>query len=176
MDFRPTPIDGVVVVSSAAATDGRGAFVRLFDCDEFDAAGLASSFPQHSRSDNLRAGTLRGLHLQRSPHAEAKLVRCLRGRLWDVAADVRPDSPTFGCWFGIELSGDGRDGLYLPQGVAHGFVTLEDDTSLLYLISTPYVAEASVGIRWDDPTLGIDWPIEPAVLSDRDRSLPLLIV
>ena len=152
--------------------DARGLFARTFDEETFTAAGLETRFPQHSLSWNRKAGTLRGMHWQAAPHREVKVVRCVRGRLWDAIVDLRPDSPTRFEWFGVELSAANRLALYVPKGFAHGFVTLEDDTEVAYLISTPYAPDAARGARWDDPVFGIDWPRAPAVISERDASYP----
>lgn len=174
MIFRECAVAGAVVVEPPWHEDERGGFARLVDADAFAAAGLPRSYAQHSLSTNVRAGTLRGLHLQRHPHEEAKLVRCTRGAIFDVVADLRPDSPTFGAWAGVELrSGDGR-ALYVPPGCAHGFQTLEPDTHVLYLIDGPYVPEAATGVRWDDPTLAVTWPLPPGPMSSRDLALPPL--
>jgi dTDP-4-dehydrorhamnose 3,5-epimerase len=133
---------------------------------------LASAFVQSSVSFNSRRGTLRGLHYQAAPHGEAKLVRCTRGALFDVAVDLRDGSPTRGKWYGVELSAMNGRTLYIPAGCGHGFQTLADDTEVLYHMSTEYRADAARGIRWDDPTLDIAWPIAEPILSERDRALP----
>ncbi len=173
MNFRETPLPGVLVVESEPHADERGSFVRIWDEAELAQHGLASSPAQWSLSSNTRAGTLRGMHYQEAPHAEAKLVRCVRGALYDVALDLRPDSPTFKRWFAIELREGDAKALYIPEGFAHGFQTLEDDTEVLYAISVPYEASASRGVRWDDPAFGIEWPdAEPRVISERDRTYP----
>ena len=174
MRLVETPLDGVFVVESDKVVDDRGWLLRTFDADVFAARGLATSYVQTSTSFNLRAGTLRGLHLQRAPHSEAKLVRSGSGMLWDVAVDVRAGSPTRGRWWGILLEAHDGRALYIPEGVAHGFLTMTDDCAVTYQISAPYVAEAAAGIRWDDSDLAIEWPRSPTVLSDRDRSLPAL--
>lgn len=174
MRFTETAVVGAVVVESPWHEDDRGGFARLVDADLFAQHGLPAHYVQHSLSTNLRRGTLRGLHMQREPYAEAKLVRCVRGAMLDVVADVRRGSATFGAWTGVELrSGDAR-ALFVPPGCAHGFQTLEDDTHVLYLIDRPYEARATDGIRWDDPTLDIRWPLPPGPMSERDRALPLL--
>jgi len=173
MNFTETEIPGVLVVESELHGDERGAFVRIWDTAEFAERGLESRPMQWSLSSNTRAGTLRGMHYQEEPHAEAKLVRCVRGALYDVALDLRADSPTFKRWFAVELrAGDAR-ALYIPKGLAHGFQTLEDHTEVLYAISAPYEASASRGVRWDDPAYGIEWPeADSRVISERDRAWP----
>ena len=175
--FQPTDLSGVFVVEPELISDPRGLFGRTYCRREFDEVGLAFSPVQCSISSNLRNGTMRGLHYQTPPWEEDKLVRCTRGAAFDVAADVRPASPTFGKWAGVELTAENRRGLYLPAGVAHGFQTLMDATEMLYLVSAFYEPESQRGVRWDDPLLGIDWPISPpTVVSDRDRALPFLTV
>ena len=174
MRFTETAVDGALVVEPTWHEDERGGFARLVDADAFATQGLPAHYVQHSLSTNLRKGTLRGLHLQREPHAEAKVVRCVRGAVLDVVADLRPKSPTYAAWAGVELrAGDGR-ALFVPPGCAHGFQTLEDDTHVLYLIDRPYEESAAAGVRWDDPTLAIRWPLPPGPMSERDRALPLL--
>jgi dTDP-4-dehydrorhamnose 3,5-epimerase len=156
------------------ATDERGSFTTLFAADTFRAHGLDVRIAQTAVSRNRRRGTLRGLHYQIPPFAQAKLVRCCRGFIYDVVVDLRPESATVGRWFGMELSATAERMLYLPAGLAHGFLTLEDDTDVLYHLSAPRQASAEGGIRWDDPALAIAWPLEPAVISERDRAFPLL--
>lgn len=169
-----TPIDGLLVLEGSPSTDDRGSFLRTFDRQAFAAAGLVVDFPEHSLSTSDRRGTIRGLHLQRPPHGETKVVRCVRGRVWDVVADARPDSATRGRWHAVELDASGASAVYIAEGLLHGFQTLEDDSALLYLISTPYVAEAATGVRWDDPTFSIAWPGPPTAMSERDRRLPFV--
>lgn len=141
---------------------------------EFEAQGLESRLVQCSVSFNRHPGTLRGLHLQARPYGEAKLVRCTRGSVFDVIVDVRDDSPARGQWYGAVLSRDNHAMLYIPEGCAHGFQTLEADTELFYQMSEFHHPESATGFRWDDPSLDIAWPIREAILSDRDRNLPLL--
>jgi dTDP-4-dehydrorhamnose 3,5-epimerase len=172
MLFRPTPLAGAMVVAPQRHADQRGHFARSFCEDEFAAAGLPSSFPQHSVSFNARAGTLRGLHFQLPPHEEPKLVRCTRGAVWDAIIDLTPGSPSFGRWHAEELSAENGLALYIPPGFAHGFQALRDETELLYLIGTRFVPQAAAGLRWDDPQFGIPWPLPVSVISDRDRQLP----
>jgi dTDP-4-dehydrorhamnose 3,5-epimerase len=171
--LRETEIRGAFLVEPEPIADKRGFFTRIFDADEFMAHGLETQFPQWSISYNQRPGTLRGLHFQRAPYAEVKLVRCTRGSLHDVILDLRPDSSTFRRWTAMELSADNRLALYIPKGVAHGFQTLEPATEVTYAISTPYEASAAAGVRWDDPAFGIEWPkAEHRVLSETDRAWP----
>ena len=152
--------------------DARGFFLRTFCAGEFAAAGLDPAVAQCSLSFNSRRGTLRGMHYQAAPHAEAKLIRCVRGGIYDVIVDLRPASVTFRRHFAVELTRDNRRALYVPRGCAHGFQTLEDDTEVWYQMSVPHVPEASRGVRWDDPAFGITWPIASPVLHPRDAAYP----
>ncbi len=170
MIFRPTELPGCHVVEPERQVDERGFFARTFAVDEFAAHGLNPAVNQVSVSYNAKAGTLRGLHYQRAPHEEAKLVRCTRGRIFDVAVDLAARR-----WTAVELSEENGLGLYIPEGFAHGFVTLEPASEVLYLISTAYAPAASAGVRWDDPSLDIAWPtVGSLTISDRDRNLPTL--
>lgn len=173
MIFRPQDISGLFLVDLEPREDERGSFARTFCAEEFGAHGLATGMPQCSASYNRHRHSLRGMHFQRAPHGEAKLIRVVRGAVYDVALDLREDSPTFLKWRAFELrAGDGRQ-LYIPAGCAHGFQTLEDDTEMLYMISTPYRTEASAGYRFDDPAFGIAWPPAPErILSPRDLAFP----
>jgi dTDP-4-dehydrorhamnose 3,5-epimerase len=171
--FVATPIAGVHVVELERHEDERGFFARAWCRDELAAAGLTSDLSQCSLSRNLAAGTLRGMHLQRSPYEEAKLVRCTRGAIYDVAVDLRPGSPTHGRWFGAELDADSGRALYIPEGCAHGFQTLLPDSDVFYAISAPYAPDTAAGVRWDDPYFGIVWPAsEERILNSRDRFWP----
>jgi dTDP-4-dehydrorhamnose 3,5-epimerase len=172
MQFQPTALTNVWLVELEPICDQRGSFSRTFCVHEFSAHGLETNFPQHSVSMSARRGTLRGLHYQREPYGEAKVVRCLRGTIWDVIVDIRPGSPTFRRWQGIELSGDNGRQLYVPKGVAHGYQTLTDDVEVNYMISNFYVAEAAAGLRYDDPAFRIEWPLPISVISDKDRRWP----
>jgi dTDP-4-dehydrorhamnose 3,5-epimerase len=175
LSFRPTELSEVVLVEPKVVVDERGLFTRTWCAAEFREHGLRFVPAQASVSFNVAAGTLRGLHYQAPPHAEAKLVHCTAGILFDVAVDVRPGSPTFGRWVGVELSAANRRSLFIPEGFAHGFQTLEDATEVLYLISTRYEPTSQRGIRWDDPTLAIEWPeCAKRIMSDRDRQLSYL--
>jgi dTDP-4-dehydrorhamnose 3,5-epimerase len=173
--FRETLLAGSFVVEPELVEDERGFFARTFCSREFAALGVDPVVAQCGISYNRERGTLRGLHYQIEPHQEAKLVACSRGRLFDVAVDLRPGSPTFGRWTAAELSADNHLSLYIPPGLAHGFVTLEPHTEVRYQISAPYSPDAARGVRWDDPDLNIDWPeVRPFIISDRDRHLPAL--
>jgi len=172
MIFHRLPFDGAFRVEMESKSDERGSFARRFCAEEFAAHGLETNLVQRSISWNRRAGTLRGLHFQSPPFQEVKLVRCTRGAAFDVLVDLRQGSPTYGRWHGETISQDNRVLLYLPKGVAHGFQTLVDDTEIDYEISPAYVAGAEGGVRFDDPLLGIAWPLSDAIVSDRDRQLP----
>jgi dTDP-4-dehydrorhamnose 3,5-epimerase len=153
--------------------DERGFFARTFCRLEFEERGLDPNIAQCNISLSRRTGTLRGLHLQLPPHAEAKLIRCARGSLWDVAVDLRPESPTYLRSVGIELSAENRRMLYVPEGCAHGFQTLSADTETLYQMSAAYAPEAQAGVRWDDPAFAIEWPAATErLISERDASWP----
>lgn len=173
MTFNETPLKDTRLIDLSKREDSRGFFARLFCKEEFGAAGLETDFVQINNSLSVKAGTLRGMHYQLSPFAEAKLVRCIRGALWDCAVDLRPTSPTFGKWFGTTLSAENRTMLYVPRGCAHGFITLADDSEVLYLVSASYAPEHERGLRWDDPYFGIEWPRQPAELSAKDSAWPL---
>ena len=173
MRFVDTPIPGAVEVDLERHEDERGFFARVWDPDELLAAGLTPSLAQVSISRSTRAGTLRGMHFQVAPHEEAKLVRCVRGSIFDVVLDLRADSPTYLGWHGVRLDEGNGKALYIPKGCAHGFQTLSADSDVLYLISSAYVPEASSGVRWDDPTFGIEWPAAPErTIGERDRAWP----
>jgi dTDP-4-dehydrorhamnose 3,5-epimerase len=172
MIFRETPLPGVVVVEPEPVRDARGAFARLHCPDEFARAGWPFGPVQTSLSHNARALTLRGMHYQAAPYAETKLVRVVRGRAFDVAVDLRPDSPTHRRWTAVELDPASARAVLIPEGIAHGFLTLEDDTDVLYQIAPAYTPGHDRGVRWDDPAFAIDWPARPAVISDRDAAYP----
>jgi dTDP-4-dehydrorhamnose 3,5-epimerase len=172
MIFTPSPIDGVWVVEPERIEDERGFFARTWDRDEFEARGLNPDLAQASISYNVSRGTLRGMHYQAAPHEEAKLVRCTAGAIFDVAVDLRPGSPTFKDWFGVELSAESRLALYVPEGCAHGFLARSDGAEVTYQISEPYAPDAGRGVRYDDPAFGIEWPDEVTVVNDRDRTYP----
>jgi dTDP-4-dehydrorhamnose 3,5-epimerase len=165
-------IPGVLLMEGEQVVDERGSFARFFSADELAAHQQAFTPTQASTSFNAFRGTLRGLHLQLPPSVEAKVIRCIRGAIFDVSVDLRPESRAFGSWVGVELSRDRIQSLYLPSGTAHGFVTLEPESEVEYLIDTAYAPELAAGLRWDDPAIGIEWPIAPTVISERDRSFP----
>jgi len=169
-------ISGVLAFEVEPVRDSRGFFACTYSRAEFADRGIDFDVIQASTSFNERRGTLRGMHLQRPPHEEAKLVRCVAGSVLDVVVDLRAGSPTQFRWLGLELSAERRNALYIPQGLAHGFITLEDGCELEYLISTMYEPTAATGARWDDPAIGIDWPLEPVVMSERDAAFPDLDV
>jgi len=172
MKLRATTLEGAALIEPERLGDTRGFFARTFCQETFERWGLKSSFIQSSVSFNARRGTLRGMHFQKAPHGETKLVRCTRGAIHDVIVDLRAGSPTFVRWYGVELTQDNHRTLYVPEGFAHGFLTLRDDTEVLYQMADPFVAEAAAGVRWNDPRLGIDWPMAPVVMSDRDANYP----
>ena len=174
MIFRETTLPGVWVIEPEPQADERGFFARTWCAEEFEARGLTAGLAQCSVSWNRARGTVRGLHYQAPPHEEAKLVRCTRGAIHDVALDLRPASPTRHRWIAVELTGDNRRMLFVPEGVAHGFQTLADDTEVFYQISRAYHPDAQRGVRWHDPALGITWPVREAIVSARDAALPLL--
>lgn len=175
-DLSRTTIPGVFELASRSFVDHRGVFLNAFRAQEpaFARSWGNRGIAQVNLSRTEAVGTIRGLHLQSFPHAEAKLVRCLRGRVWDVAVDLRPDSVTRGQWHALELSGDQGNALLIPEGCAHGFQVLEPSSELLYLHSGAWVPEAETGLRFDDPQLAIPWPLPPLDLSERDLALPLL--
>jgi len=170
--FTPTALPGVWVVGPEPVEDVRGFFARTWCAQEFTARGLDARWVQSSVSFNKKKGTLRGLHWQRAPYEEVKLVRCVRGALHDVVLDLRPRSPTYRRHVAVELSADNRKAVYVPAGVAHGFQTLADDTEIFYEISVPYTPSHAAGVRWNDPVFAIAWPDPDPIMSDRDRSYP----
>jgi dTDP-4-dehydrorhamnose 3,5-epimerase len=174
MKFLPTQITGVIQIEPEPRWDDRGFLARTYCDREFSSAGLNTTWVQHNHTLTRNAGTIRGLHWQAMPAPETKLVRCLRGRVLDVAVDIRRDSPTFGAWTAVELSGDSRNALYIPGGFAHGFQCLTEECELLYLMSASYEPNLARGVRWDDPAIGISWPLPGVGLSERDQGLPLL--
>lgn len=172
MDIAPLQL-----IAPKRYADDRGWFVETYNEAAFAQLGVTGPFVQDNHSLSRAAFTLRGLHFQRPPHAQVKLVRCIRGRIFDVAVDLRAQSPTFGRWIGVELSAEAGNQLYIPSGFAHGFVTLEPDCEVVYKCSDFYAPAYDAGIRWDDPEIGIDWPIPAGVdpqLSPKDRNLPRL--
>ena len=172
MIFTETPLKGAYIVDPERLADERGFFARTWCRREFEANGLNSSLVQCNISYSQKKGTLRGMHYQVAPHAEKKLVRCTAGAITDVIVDLRADSNTYKQWFAIDLSSDNRRMLYIPEGLAHGFLTLTDTVEVFYQMSEFYSPECSRGVRWNDPAFGIHWPREVTVISERDRTYP----
>jgi dTDP-4-dehydrorhamnose 3,5-epimerase len=172
MMFEGTVLPGVFLIRPEPRADVRGFFARTWCADEASAHGLNPRVVQCNVSFNRLRGTLRGMHYQESPHSETKLVRCTRGAIHDVILDLRPDSPTFRRWAAFALTSENRLGLYVPEGMAHGFQTLEDDTEVFYQMSEFYAPGSARGVRWDDPAFTITWPIPDPILSERDLSYP----
>jgi dTDP-4-dehydrorhamnose 3,5-epimerase len=173
MRFNETGIAGVYSIEPRRFEDERGFFAPAFSAKEFAARGMASTFIETNISYSRYRGTLRGIHYQAAPYGQAKLVRCTRGTIFDVAVDLRPSSPTFKKWVGVELSAENRSMLYLPADCGHGYQSLVDDTEVFYMVSEVYVPESGRGFRWDDPAFGIDWPdVGPRVLNNRDQDYP----
>ncbi len=170
--FHETGLPGAYVVELEKRGDDRGFFARLFCRKEFARAGLVGDFVQVNDSLSAEMGTLRGMHYQLAPSAETKVIRCVRGAIWDCALDVRPDSPTFGRWYGEELSAENRKMMYVPKGFAHGFITVSADAEAVYLVDEYYAPEAERIVRWNDPKFGVAWPLDPVVISDKDASAP----
>ena len=172
MQFTETQLPGVFVIELERHEDDRGWFARTWCREEFAKHGLPVELAQSSISHNARRGTLRGMHFQMAPHAESKLIRCVAGAVHDVALDLRPDSPTFKQSFATKLSGENGRALFLPEGIAHGFQTLADDSALHYQMTAPYVAEASTGVHCNDPAFDLEWPVAEPILSERDQAWP----
>jgi dTDP-4-dehydrorhamnose 3,5-epimerase len=172
MNFQQLAIPGLAMVAIEPTHDERGFFARSFCAEEFRAAGLLSEVVQCSISFNTRRLTLRGLHYQVEPFSDPKLVRCTRGRLFDAVVDLRPESPTYCGWAGVELAAADHCALHVPRGCAHGFLTLEDATEVFYMMSAPQVPDAARGVRWNDPRFGIAWPAMPELISERDAAYP----
>ena len=172
MRFHKTPLGGAHLVELEKRGDDRGFFARLYCEREFAAAGLTDRIVQVNNALSAKRGTLRGMHYQLGESAEVKLVRCIRGAVWDVILDLRPQSSSFGKWFGAELTYENRLMMYVPQGFAHGLITLNDETEVIYLVSNYYAPELERGVRWNDPRFAIAWPIAPAEISTKDASWP----
>jgi dTDP-4-dehydrorhamnose 3,5-epimerase len=173
MIFSETRLPGAFVIDLERIEDERGFFARAWCERELSEHGLESRIAQSNMSFNKRKGTLRGMHFQRPPHEEVKLIRCTRGGLLDVIIDLRPDSAGYKRWIGVELTAENRKALYVPRGFAHGFQTLEDDTEAFYMVSEFYTPEAEAGVRWDDPAFGIEWPFDqPSEISEKDQLWP----
>lgn len=169
MTFTETKIPGAWIIDVDRREDERGFFARAFCEAEMSAHGIRFHVTQANVSWCRARGTLRGLHYQAEPHAEPKIVRCTRGAMWDVAVDLRRDSPAFTRWVGVELTPENGRMLYVPPGLAHGFLALADDTEVFYLMGAPYVPEAARTVRWNDPAFGIEWPFEPEIMAPGDR-------
>lgn len=174
MKVHATPLEGLLVVESEAKHDERGRFSRLFCEQEFAAIRPDLHFVQINLSRTHRRGTVRGMHFQHAPAAEAKLIHCLKGHVFDVAVDLRPQSPTFLHWHAIDLAADDERAVFIPEGYAHGFQALSDDVELLYLHTAPWDRDCEGGLRHDDPRLAIAWPLPPIMVSARDREHPLI--
>lgn len=173
MIFTETELAGAFMIDLEPRVDERGFFARAWCQTEFEQHGLSTEVVQCNVAYNHTKSTLRGMHYQAAPHAEVKLVRCTRGAVYDVIVDLRPDSPTYLGWIGVELSADNRRMLYVPEGFAHGYQTLEDQTETYYQVSAAYEAGAERGLRWDDPSVGIAWPdAEQRIISAKDRAWP----
>jgi dTDP-4-dehydrorhamnose 3,5-epimerase len=172
MNFYKTSLMGALIIEPEELHDERGFFARTFCQGEFATQGIDPKVVQCNISFNRMRGTLRGMHLQKFPYGEARLIRCTKGAVYDVIIDLRPDSPTFTHWFAIDLSAANHKMVYVPDGCAHGFQTLEDNSEVFYQMSQFYHAESAWGVRWDDPRFGVDWPLAPTTLSKRDRSYP----
>jgi dTDP-4-dehydrorhamnose 3,5-epimerase len=175
MTFTETPLAGAYIIDILPIGDERGFFSRTWSADELTRRGLDATLVQCNVAWNRVRGTLRGMHFQRAPYEEVKIVRCTRGALLDVIVDLRRASPTFRRWTSVELTADTRRMLYVPKGFAHGYLTLTDDVEAYYHVSAPYVPEAAGGVAWDDPAFGITWPFAPAVISKRDREWPRFV-
>lgn len=174
MKFQETPIPGGYLVSMQRHADNRGFFARAFCDKELADQGIPSRFVQSNFSRTKQQGTIRGLHMQTPPHEEIKMVRCIRGAIFDVFVDMRPDSPTYLQWFGTELSEDNLNAVIVPKGCAHGFQSLTDDVDLYYTVSEHYAPGSELGYRFDDPAFGIEWPLPVSVISDKDAAWPLV--
>jgi dTDP-4-dehydrorhamnose 3,5-epimerase len=172
MKFHPTELQDAVLIEMTPFRDPRGYFSRTFCEEEFGGAGLATRFVQANMSHNPKEGTLRGMHYQVPPHAEVKVIRCVKGAICDVIADLRPESPTYMKSQGFLLTEDNQMQLYVPEGFAHGFITLAENTSVNYLVTAFYAPGAERGLRWNDPALKLRWPAEPTLISDKDASWP----
>ncbi len=174
MKFEPTPLKDAWIIALEPIRDDRGYFSRTFCQKEFEAHGIPAPVAQCNVSFNAQAGTMRGMHFQHEPVVESKLIRCVRGALYDVIVDLCPESPTYLQHFGIELTQDNLKALYVPENFAHGFLTLEDRTEAFYMMGEFYTPECEGGLRFDDPALGIEWPVPVAEISEKDLSWPLL--
>jgi len=174
MKVTETRLQGVYVVEPQVFGDARGWFTESWSEKKLAAAGIKVDFVQDNHSYSAQKGTLRGLHYQLNPMCQAKMLRCTRGKIFDVAVDIRKGSPQYGQWVGVELSAENHKQLFIPRGFAHGFITLVDDVEVQYKADNYYAPECDGNIRWDDPDIGVEWPLEPVILSDKDKTAPLL--
>lgn len=174
MQVTKTTLDGVLILEPKVFGDARGWFMETWSARKFEAAGLTFNFVQDNQSYSAQRGTLRGLHYQTAPFAQAKLVRCTRGKLLDVAVDIRQGSETFAKWVAVELTAENKKQLLIPRGFAHGFITLTDDVEIQYKADNFYAPTCDGNIRWDDAQIGIDWPFAPTILADKDANAPTL--
>ena len=172
MRFEATSVEGVWLITPEQFEDERGFLAVTWAQNEFDAQGLETQVVQRNVAYNRARGTLRGMHFQREPYAEVKIVSCTAGAVYDVAIDIRPESPTFGKWYGAELRADSGTMLYVPRGCAHGYLSLDADSTVQYLISEFYHSEVAGGVRWDDPFFNVEWPARPMVINARDAAYP----
>ena len=173
MRFLESKIAGAWFIDITPIPDQRGFFAMTYVPAEFERRGMTTALAQCNLAFNHKRGTLRGMHFQKAPHAQAKIIRATRGSLLDVIVDLREDSPTYRQWDSVELSANNHRMFYMPEGVAHGYITLEDNTEAYYHASAPWVPAAESGVRWDDPAIGIQWPFPPVIVSDRDSQWPL---
>ena len=169
MIFTPLGLEGAYLISLDKKGDDRGFFARYYCEDEFRKHNLKTNWVQMNNSFSKYKGTLRGLHFQYQPHSEAKLIRCFRGAIWDVMVDIRKNSKTYGQWYGVELSEENRNMVYVPEGFAHGFISLTDDSEILYMVSSSYAVQSERTLRWNDPFHKIKWPIDHSIISDKDQ-------
>ncbi|MCF7914645.1 MAG: dTDP-4-dehydrorhamnose 3,5-epimerase [Spirochaetaceae bacterium] len=174
-EFEPTPLQGLIVIKPRVFTDDRGFFMESYKESEFSAAGIKEKFVQDNHSYSQK-NIIRGLHFQREPHGQGKLVRCIAGRVWDAVVDLRANSPTYTQWYGTELSSQNKTMLYIPPGFAHGFAVLSDTAEFVYKVTAEYAPASDGGILWNDPEIGIGWPLNyrDALVSEKDQELPLL--
>ena len=170
MKFKPLNLAGAFIIDLEKNDDGRGFFARFYCEKEFSNVGLNTNWCQINNSVTAERGTLRGLHFQKAPNAEVKLVRCLNGCIWDVIVDIRNESPSFGKWYAYELSALNRSMMYVPEGFAHGFISMTENVEILYMVSVPYAPASEETLVWDDPSVAINWPIHPRILSEKDRN------
>ena len=174
MDIQETKLKGVYLITPQIFGDERGWFMESWSRRKFEAAGIQVEFVQDNQSFSAKKGTLRGLHYQLNPMCQAKLLRCTRGEIYDVVVDIRRGSPQYAQWMGVRISAENKKQLFVPRGFAHGFITLADDTEVQYKADNYYAPECDGNIRWNDPAIGIEWGMEPTVLSEKDRRAPLL--